>query len=88
MLATKQSQTLDVLVHLKIPARRCREIRGLIVTLHLITGLDPVEAAKPRNYLHFREPVNLKKKSILEMSHLNPAIDFLDPLSEDVPKGN
>lgn len=62
--------------------------RGRMVTLHLIAGLDPAEAVKLRNYLHFCEPVNLKKKSILEMSHLNPAIDFLDPLSEDVPKGN
>ncbi len=59
-----------------------------MVTLHMIAGLGPAEAAKLHNYLHFCEPVNLKKKSILEMSHLNPAIDFLDPLSEDVPKGN
>ncbi|XP_077090902.1 radial spoke head protein 9 homolog [Siphateles boraxobius] len=51
-------------------------------------GLNPTEAAKLRNYLHFREPVNLKKKSILEMSDLNPALDFLDPLSEDIPKGS
>jgi len=54
----------------------------------MIAGLHPTEAAKLRNYLHFREPVNLKKKSILEMSDLNPALDFLDPLSEDIPKGN
>lgn len=54
----------------------------------MIAGLHPTEAAKLRNYLHFREPVNLKKKSILIMSDLNPALDFLDPLSEDIPKGN
>lgn len=54
----------------------------------MITGLHPTEAAKLRNYLHFREPVNLKNKSILEMSELNPALDFLDPLSEDILKGN
>lgn len=54
----------------------------------MIAGLHPTEAAKLRNYLHFREPVNLKMKSILEMADLNPAVDFLDPLSEDIPKGN
>uniref|UniRef100_A0A673NPK1 Radial spoke head protein 9 homolog n=1 Tax=Sinocyclocheilus rhinocerous TaxID=307959 RepID=A0A673NPK1_9TELE len=61
---------------------------GKVQTNRSFGGLDHVEAVKLRNYLHFREPVNLKKKSILEMSHLNPAIDFLDPLSEDVPKGS
>lgn len=61
---------------------------GKVQTNRSFGGLDPIEAAKLRNYLHFREPVNLKKKSILEMSHLNPAIDFLDPLSEDIPKGS
>ncbi|XP_073694515.1 radial spoke head protein 9 homolog [Garra rufa] len=61
---------------------------GKVQTNRSFGGLDPVEAAKLCNYLHFHEPVNLKKKSILEMSHLNPAIDFLDPLSEDVPTGS
>uniref|UniRef100_A0A8C1AVY2 Radial spoke head protein 9 homolog n=1 Tax=Cyprinus carpio carpio TaxID=630221 RepID=A0A8C1AVY2_CYPCA len=61
---------------------------GNMQTNRSFGGLDPVEAVKLCNYLHLRELVNLKKKSILEMSHLNPAIDSLDPLSEDVPKGS
>ncbi|XP_060759567.1 radial spoke head protein 9 homolog isoform X2 [Neoarius graeffei] len=51
-------------------------------------GLNPTEAAELNNYLHFSDPKNLKKKSILEMADLNPSIDFLDPLSDDIPKGS
>ncbi|XP_029281631.1 radial spoke head protein 9 homolog isoform X2 [Cottoperca gobio] len=46
------------------------------------------EAGKLDNFFHFSEAKNLKKKSILEMSDLNPAIDFLDVLSDDIPKGS
>ncbi|XP_051974970.1 radial spoke head protein 9 homolog [Xyrauchen texanus] len=62
--------------------------KGKVLTNRSFGGLHPSEATKLRNYLHFREPVNLKKKSILEMADLNPALDFLDPLSEDIPKGS
>ncbi|KAF7666553.1 hypothetical protein LDENG_00101520 [Lucifuga dentata] len=51
-------------------------------------GLSHSEAGKLDNYLHFAEPKNLKMKSILEMGDLNPSIDFLDPLSDDIPKGS
>lgn len=61
---------------------------GKVQTNRSFGGLHPTEAAKLRNYLHFREPVNLRNKSILEMSELNPALDFLDPLSEDILKGS
>ncbi|XP_073667532.1 radial spoke head protein 9 homolog [Paramisgurnus dabryanus] len=61
---------------------------GKVQTNPSFGGLRPTEAAKLRNYLHFRKPVNLKTKSILEMAELNPAVDFLDPLSEDIPKGS
>ncbi|KAJ8356900.1 hypothetical protein SKAU_G00196940 [Synaphobranchus kaupii] len=51
-------------------------------------GLSTLEAGNLSNYLHFTEPQYLKKKSILEMADLDPSIDFLDPLSEDIPKGS
>lgn len=50
-------------------------------------GLTYSEAAKLDNYLHFSRPVNQKKKSLLEIGDLNPAIDFLDVISDDIPKG-
>lgn len=51
------------------------------------SGLSDSEAMKLDNYLHFSEPKNLKKRSILEKGDLNPAIDFLDVLTDDIPKG-
>lgn len=39
------------------------------------------------NYYHFVEPVNLKEKSLLQRANLDKAIDFLDPIDEDLPKG-
>lgn len=52
-----------------------------------LLGLTFSEAAKLDNYLHFSRPVNQKKKSLLEIGDLNPAIDFLDVISDDIPKG-
>ncbi|XP_030639183.1 radial spoke head protein 9 homolog [Chanos chanos] len=61
---------------------------GTVQNNRSFEGLSVTEASKLRNYLHFTEPKNLKKKSLLEMADLNPCIDFLDPLSEDIPKGS
>ncbi|KAK2832535.1 hypothetical protein Q7C36_015997 [Tachysurus vachellii] len=61
---------------------------GTVQTNRSFEGLSPTEVTKLNNYLHFTEPKNLKKKSILQMADLNPSIDFLDPLSDDIPKGS
>ncbi|XP_068610003.1 radial spoke head protein 9 homolog [Brachionichthys hirsutus] len=61
---------------------------GLVQVNRSFGGLSHSEAGKVGNFLHFSKPKNPKKKSILEMADLNPAIDFLDPLSDDVPKGS
>lgn len=53
----------------------------------VFSGLSQSEAGKLDNFLHFSKPKNLKKKTILEMGDLNPAIDYLDVLSDDIPKG-
>lgn len=55
--------------------------------MHCSSGLSYSEAGKLNNFLYFSEPKNLKKKSILEIGDLNPAVDFLDVLSDDIPKG-
>ncbi|XP_064882397.1 radial spoke head protein 9 homolog isoform X2 [Oncorhynchus nerka] len=60
---------------------------GLVQTNRSFEGLSSLEASKLSYFLHFTEPQKLKKKSILELADLNPSIDFLDPLSEDIPKG-
>ncbi|KAJ8409171.1 hypothetical protein AAFF_G00241920 [Aldrovandia affinis] len=61
---------------------------GTVQVNRSFQGLSSLEAGNLKNYLHFTEPQHQKKKSILEMADLNPSIDFLDPLSEDIPKGS
>lgn len=51
------------------------------------TGLTVAEAAKVCNYCHFREPIKLQEKSLLQRANLDKSIDFMDAVDEDVPKG-
>ncbi|KAM3860997.1 radial spoke head protein 9 homolog [Diretmus argenteus] len=62
--------------------------RGMVKTNRSFGGLSHSEAGKLHNFLHFTEPTNLYKKSIMETAALNASIDFLDPLSDDIPKGS
>ncbi|NXS43769.1 RSPH9 protein, partial [Balaeniceps rex] len=50
-------------------------------------GLSLTEAKKLSSYFHFTEPVNLKKKTLLEKADLDPSTDFLDSLEHDIPQG-
>ncbi|NWS44906.1 RSPH9 protein, partial [Probosciger aterrimus] len=51
-------------------------------------GLSFTEAKKLSSYFHFTEPVNLKKKTLLEKADLDPSTDFLDSLEHDIPQGS
>eukprot|EP00163_Fabomonas_tropica_P016607 TRINITY_DN2971_c0_g1_i3.p2 TRINITY_DN2971_c0_g1~~TRINITY_DN2971_c0_g1_i3.p2 ORF type:complete len:205 (+),score=71.36 TRINITY_DN2971_c0_g1_i3:295-909(+) len=51
-------------------------------------GLSSKEAGNLSFYLHFRPPRVVPKKTLLEKSRLNMAIDFLDRIDEDVPAGS
>lgn len=37
--------------------------------------------------MHFREPVGLNEKTLLQKANLDKSIDFLDTVEEDIPKG-
>ncbi|KAK3750021.1 hypothetical protein QZH41_008657 [Actinostola sp. cb2023] len=50
-------------------------------------GLSVADAGKLSSYFHFRDPVIFMKKSLLQKSELDKAIDFLDPIDTDVPRG-
>lgn len=50
-------------------------------------GLDSAAAGGLDNYFHFRKPVALARKTALERSGMVASTDFLDPLSEDTPRG-
>ncbi|EFB21290.1 hypothetical protein PANDA_002409, partial [Ailuropoda melanoleuca] len=51
-------------------------------------GLSLSEAKKLSSYFHFREPVGLRNKTLLEKADLDPSLDFMDSLEHDIPKGN
>lgn len=51
-------------------------------------GLTVSEAAKLCSYMHFRKAIKLEEKSLLQKANLDKAIDFLDPVDEDIPKGS
>ena len=61
---------------------------GAVAENRAFEGLSLEAGRKAASFLHFREPVNLPKKSLLERENLDQAIDFLDPISEDLPAGS
>uniref|UniRef100_A0A8C6WQK5 Radial spoke head protein 9 homolog n=1 Tax=Neogobius melanostomus TaxID=47308 RepID=A0A8C6WQK5_9GOBI len=61
---------------------------GLVQRNRSFEGLSCSEAGKLDNFLHFTKQKNFKKRSILEKADLNPVMDFMDLLSDDIPKGS
>ncbi|XP_070577870.1 radial spoke head protein 9 homolog [Ptychodera flava] len=61
---------------------------GTVIRNRSFAGLLIQEAVKLSSYFHFREPVRLNEKSLLEKADLDKAIDFLDSIDEDIPKGS
>ncbi|XP_046878309.1 radial spoke head protein 9 homolog isoform X1 [Hypomesus transpacificus] len=80
--------TIDTEVSVVPRGAFIRSPHGLVQTNRSFEGLSFSEAEKLRNFLHFTEPRSLKQKSILETAEMDPSIDFLNPLSNDVPKGS
>ncbi|XP_057317007.1 radial spoke head protein 9 homolog [Hydractinia symbiolongicarpus] len=60
---------------------------GEVHTNRTFEGLSPAEATRLSSYYHFREPVLLHEKSLLEKADLDKATDFLDPIETDIPQG-
>jgi len=51
-------------------------------------GLSVQEAAKLCNYMHFREAKRLDLRTLLQRANMDRAIDFMDSIEEDVPRGS
>ncbi|CAN2387493.1 cilium movement involved in cell motility [Pristimantis euphronides] len=64
-----------------------RNTAGEVTTNHSFRGLTVSEARKLSSFSHFTPTPVPKKKSLLEKADLDPAIDFLNSLEHDVPKG-
>jgi len=61
---------------------------GKVIGNRSFEGLTVSEAAKLCNFMHFREPTVLNQKSLLQRANLDKAIDFMDSLEEDIPRGS
>ncbi|XP_046847451.1 radial spoke head protein 9 homolog [Xenia sp. Carnegie-2017] len=64
-----------------------RSADGNIYSNRSFEGLTMADAAKLCSYFHFREPILLNQKSLLQKASLDKSIDFLDPIDADVPNG-
>ena len=62
-----------------------KTVTGEIIENKLFTGLSFMEAGKIYNYRHFRAAERLLEKTVLQRADLDQAIDFLDPIVEDIP---
>lgn len=51
------------------------------------SGLTVTEASKALSYFHFRPPAHLPHKPLIDRARLDKAIDFLDTIEDDNPKG-
>ncbi|BFZ08020.1 hypothetical protein BsWGS_11059 [Bradybaena similaris] len=51
-------------------------------------GLSVQEAAKMCNYMHFREAKRLNLRTLLQRANMDKAIDFMDSIEDDVPRGS
>jgi len=65
-----------------------RSPTGQVYKNRSFEGLNVAESAKLCNYMHFRDAIKLYGKSLLAKANLDPAIDFMDPIDEDIPKGS
>jgi len=60
---------------------------GEVQKNRMFDGLSVSEATRLSSYYHFREPILLHLKSLLEQADLDQALDFLDPINTDIPEG-
>jgi len=61
---------------------------GNVISNRSWEGLSVQESAKLCNYMHFREAVVMNQKPLLQRANLDKAIDFMDSLEEDIPRGS
>lgn len=60
---------------------------GQVIKNRSFEGLTVSESAKLSSYFHFRPPIQLPHKPLIDRARLDKAIDFLDTIEDDIPKG-
>merc|ERR1712141_114393 len=58
---------------------------GIVKRSRMFEGLTPAEAGRLSSYFHFRDPIFLQEKTLLQKADLDKAIDFLDTIDADIP---
>ncbi|ESO86151.1 hypothetical protein LOTGIDRAFT_195269 [Lottia gigantea] len=61
---------------------------GNVISNRSFEGLSVSESAKLSSYLHFREAKLLLEKPLLDRANLDKALDFMDCIEEDIPRGS
>ena len=61
--------------------------RYVIFILAYFLGLSVAESGKLSSYMHFRETRAHEPKTIEEKADLEPSIDFMDTIENDIPRG-
>ena len=61
---------------------------NLFIYFVVVEGLSVSEAGKLYNYLHVRRRFGKKQNSLIDRPKLNPSIDFMDSIEEDIPMGD
>ncbi|KAM9316911.1 radial spoke head protein 9 homolog [Gastrophryne carolinensis] len=64
-----------------------RDPTGRVTANRSFRGLTVSEANQLRSFLHFTPSRGPRSRSLLEKADLDPALDFLESLEHDVPKG-
>uniref|UniRef100_A0A1I8GUU3 Radial spoke head protein 9 homolog n=2 Tax=Macrostomum lignano TaxID=282301 RepID=A0A1I8GUU3_9PLAT len=65
-----------------------RTPNGQVVENRSFEGLSVADSCKLTSYLHFRGSGELHRRRQLEFAGADKAIDFLDPIAEDIPLGS
>lgn len=60
---------------------------GQVVRNKNFEGLTITEASKAMSYFHFRPPIHMPQKPLIDRARLDKAVDFLDSIETDNPKG-
>lgn len=88
----KEEERLAAVVHnitseFVVPRRAfMKSSDGCVTRNPSYRGLNESETAHMSNWFHFRSQQN-KKHDIKQLAHIDPAIDFMDTIEEDIPAG-
>ncbi|EEB12068.1 protein C6orf206, putative [Pediculus humanus corporis] len=64
-----------------------KESDGFVVMNGAYEGLSPEESDDLKSYVHYRKPVQNWNTNLLTRKDYNYALDFLDTIDLDIPKG-